>query len=89
MLLSGIIFTIVGLLFVLFAIFVNNKINTWLLGIVGVVIYTIGLELCFNFMYTKHTAINCLEGYNPYKQQIIYELKDSIQVPVDTIYVLK
>ena len=37
----------------------------------------------------KDTAIKCLNDNNPYKMEIIYELKDSIYVPKDTIYVLK
>lgn len=37
----------------------------------------------------KDTAIKCLKDNNPYKMEIIYELKDSIYVPKDTIYVLK
>ena len=37
----------------------------------------------------KDTAIKCLKGSNPYKMEIIYELKDSVYVPKDTIYVLK
>ena len=43
----------------------------------------------FSFLNIKQTAIKCHEGNNPYKQQIVYDLKDSIQVPIDTIYVLK
>ncbi len=37
----------------------------------------------------KNTAIKCLNGNNPYKMEIIYELKDSVYIPKDTIYVLK
>lgn len=37
----------------------------------------------------KDTAIKCLNDKNPYKEQIVYEWRDSIQVPVDTIYSLK
>lgn len=35
----------------------------------------------------KETAIKCLQGNNPYKMEIQYELKDSMYIPVDTIYV--
>lgn len=37
----------------------------------------------------KDTAIKCLKDNNPYKMEIIYELKDSVYVPKDTIYILK
>ena len=37
----------------------------------------------------KNTAIKCLNDKNPYKMEIIYELKDSVYIPKDTIYVLK
>ena len=37
----------------------------------------------------KDTAIKCLQDKNPYKMEIQYELKDSVYVPKDTIYVLK
>lgn len=35
----------------------------------------------------KETAIKCLQGNNPYKMEIQYELKDSMYIPIDTIYV--
>lgn len=35
----------------------------------------------------KETAIKCLKGNNPYKMEIQYELKDSMYIPIDTIYV--
>ena len=37
----------------------------------------------------KDTAIKCLNDKNPYKMEIVYELKDSVYVPKDTIYSLK
>lgn len=37
----------------------------------------------------KDTAITCLKDKNPYKMEIRYELKDSIYVPKDTIYIKK
>ncbi len=37
----------------------------------------------------KDTAIKCLKGNNPYKMEIRYELKDSVYVPKDTIYIRK
>jgi flagellar motor component MotA len=40
-------------------------------------------------MSEKDTAIKCLKDNNPYKMEIIYELKDSVYVPKDTIYIKK
>lgn len=37
----------------------------------------------------KDTAIKCSKDNNPYKMEIRYELKDSIYVPKDTIYIKK
>ena len=54
-------------------------ITSLLVGAIAITAYT-----------TKEvTAIECLKGNNPYKEQIVYEWQDSIQVPVDTIYSLK
>lgn len=40
-------------------------------------------------MSENDTAIKCLQDKNPYKMEIRYELKDSIYVPKDTIYIKK
>ena len=40
-------------------------------------------------MSEKDTAIKCLNDNNPYKMEIRYELKDSVYVPKDTIYIKK
>ena len=88
MLTAGIILTSIGFIIILFIIILSDD-DTNTLGFLGLIIYTIGLLFLFSFLSAKKTAIECYEGNNPYKQQIVYELKDSIQVPVDTIYVLK
>lgn len=87
MLIAGIILSIIGFAIILFIVLLDD--DEVVLGFLGVVIYTAGLFFLFSFVSTKKTAIECHEGDNPYKQQIVYELKDSIQVLVDTIYVLK
>jgi hypothetical protein len=87
MLTAGIILSIIGFIITLFIILSDDDANT--IGFLGLVMYTAGLLLLFSFLSTRKTAIECYEGNNPYKQQIVYELKDSIQVPVDTIYTLK
>lgn len=87
MLTAGIILSIIGFGITLFIILLDD--NSGLIGFLGLVVYTIGLFFLFSFSSTRKTAIDCYEGNNPYKQQIVYEIKDSIQVPVDTIYTLK
>ena len=90
MLIPGIILSIIGFALLLFIVLLDDdKAFLGFLGFLGVVIYTAGLFFLFTFLSTKETAIKCHKGNNPYKQQIVYELQDSIQVPIDTIYVLK
>ena len=87
MLITGIILSIIGFAVLLFIVLLDD--DEAVLGFLGLIMYTAGLFFLFSFVSTKKTAIECHEGDNPYKQQIVYELKDSIQVPVDTIYSLK
>ena len=87
MLITGIILSIIGFAIILFIILSDD--DAAVVGFLGVVIYTAGLLFLFSFLNIKQTAIKCHEGNNPYKQQIVYEWQDSIQVPVDTIYSLK
>ena len=89
MLITGIILSIIGFGITLFIIITDDDAGNNTIGVLGLVMYTVGLILFFSFLSTRQTAIDCYEGNNPYKQQIVYELKDSIQVPVDTIYSLK
>ena len=49
----------------------------------------VGAIAITTYITKEVTAIECLKGNNPYKEQIVYEWQDSIQVPVDTIYSLK
>ena len=87
MLITGIILSIIGFAIILFIILSDD--DAAVVGFLGIIIYTAGLLFLFSFLTTKKTAIECYEGNNPYKQQIVYEWQDSIQVPVDTIYILK
>ena len=87
MLITGIILSIIGFAVLLFIVILDD--DETFLGFLGIIIYTAGLFFLFSFVSTKKTAIECYEGNNPYKQQIVYEWQDSIQVPVDTIYSLK
>ncbi len=45
--------------------------------------------LCGYMISENETAIKCLNDKNPYKMEIRYELKDSVYVPKDTIYIKK
>ncbi len=87
MLITGIILSIIGFAIILFIILSDD--DAAVVGFLGIIVYTSGLLFLFSFLSTKQTAIECYEGNNPYKQQIVYEWQDSIQVPVDTIYSLK
>ena len=87
MLITGIILSIIGFAIILFIILSDD--DAAVVGFLGIIIYTAGLLFLFSFLNIKQTAIECYEGNNPYKQQIVYEWQDSIQVPVDTIYSLK
>ena len=87
MLITGIILSIIGFALLSFIVLLDD--DKAFLGSLSIIIYTAGLLFLFSFLSTKQTAIECHKGNNPYKQQIVYELQDSIQVPIDTIYVLK
>ena len=87
MLITGIILSIIGFGLLSFIVLLDD--DKAFLGSLSIIIYTAGLLFLFSFLSTKQTAIECHKGNNPYRQQIVYELQDSIQVPIDTIYVLK
>ena len=89
MLTAGIILSSLGFITILIIILLNDNDDFSMIGFLGLIAYTIGLFFLFNFLSIRNTAIECHEGNNPYKQQILYELKDSVYVPKDTIYVLK
>ena len=87
------IFLIIGALLLLGGLVVYSIINldernsffvSMLVAIIAAMFFLGGYMLS-----QKETAIECLKGNNPYKEQIVYEWQDSIQVPVDTIYSLK
>lgn len=55
-------------------------------AIVGALIVVLSLNILIKTT-KEETAIECLKGNNLYKMEIQYELKDSVYIPVDTIYV--
>ena len=83
----GIILGIVGVLFLIITIIHDDEDGRLLFGVFGIAFLFLGAVLLFTELQEKETSIRCLKGNNPYKQQIIYEFKHSIQIPVDTIYV--
>lgn len=62
----------------------SNAVVCVLSALIAIMFYLSGYV-----MSEKDTAIKCLKDNNPYKMEIRYELKDSVYVPKDTIYVLK
>ena len=65
---------------------VINLIIFYLILVAGAVMITL-IPYKVESNTEKETAIKCLQGDNPYKMEIQYELKDSMYIPVDTIYV--
>ena len=71
-------------------IYNSDKIYIDILGFILIMIGGTLLGIAIDKMESdveKETAIKCLQGNNPYKMEIQYELKDSVYIPVDTIYV--
>ena len=82
----GLIILIIGWI----VIYTSDKIYTDILGFILTMIGGALLGIAIDKMESdveKETAIECLKGNNPYKMEIQYELKDSVYIPVDTIYV--
>lgn len=61
--------------------------------IIGVLAAIVGILIIVFFRFIsintieEEITIKCLKGNNSYKMEIQYELKDSVYIPVDTIYV--
>ena len=86
------IFLIIGVLLlgglIVYSIINLDEIDSFIVSIFSTLIAV----MCFLGGYMKSekdTAIKCLNDNNPYKMEIRYELKDSIYVPKDTIYIKK
>ena len=86
------IFVIIGALFlggVIFYSIVNlyemDSLFVCILSAIAALMFFLG-----GYMKSeKDTAIKCSKDENPYKMEIRYELKDSVYVPTDTIYIKK
>ena len=71
-------------------IYNSDKIHIDILGFILIIIGGLLLDIAIDKIESdveKETAIKCLKGDNPYKMEIQYELKNSVYIPVDTIYV--
>lgn len=64
---------------------IDDNFIVMILSTITIVFVWVGV----NVMSEKDTAIKCLNDNNPYKMEIRYELKDSVYVPKDTIYIKK
>jgi hypothetical protein len=79
---------------ILFIILVAYSIKNFNMDDNFIVIFLSAITIVFvgvgvYVMSEKDTAIKCLNDNNPYKMEIRYELKDSVYVTKDTIYIKK
>ena len=77
---------IIGILLIVLMIFVvtNDKLLQLFGCLVGV--YAISIEV--NILSLEYAYKESLKGNNIYKMEIKYEMKDSVYVPSDTVFVL-
>ena len=88
MLTIGIILLAIAIIGLLMYIYKSKECYSILLIYIFIVCF-MGTVAITTYTQEKETAINALKGNNPYKMEIIYQLKDSVYIPVDTIYVKK
>ena len=87
------IFLIIGALLLLggliaYSIINLDEMDSFFLSILSAII-AVMFFIGGYMMSENDTAIKCLQDKNPYKMEIRYELKDSVYVPKDTIYIRK
>ena len=87
MLITGIIVSIIGIIVFLFIGISDDDAAG--IGALGSCLFLVDLILFVSLLCVKNNTIKCSKDNNPYKMEIVYELKDSIYIPKDTIYVLK
>ena len=87
MLTAGIIVSIIGIIVFLFIGIADDDAAG--IGALGSCLFLVDLMLLVGLLCVKNNTIKCLNDNNPYKMEIVYELKDSVYIPKDTIYVLK
>ena len=86
------VFIIIGLLLIcglmIYSIIYLDRDSSWYVCMLSALI-AVMFFLGGYMKSEKDTAIKCSKDNNPYKMEIRYELKDSIYVPKDTIYIKK
>ena len=85
----GIFFVVLGALLLYAYCKIDDELYRKVILSLAITILLVGAIAITTCITKEVTAIDCLKGNNPYKEQIVYEWQDSIQVPVDTIYSLK
>jgi hypothetical protein len=85
----GILFVVLGVLWLYAYIKIDDDLYREVILSLAITSLLVGAIVITTYITKEVTAIECLKGNNPYKEQIVYEWQDSIQVPVDTIYSLK
>jgi len=82
----GLIIMIIS--YIIIGIFISDLNNTTtIILVLCLIALVIGVTMTTYSTTKEEIAIECLKGNNPYKMKIKYELKDSIYIPSDTIYV--
>ena len=85
----GIFFVVLGVILLYAYCKIDDKLYRDVIISLTITSLCVGAVVVTAYITREVTAIDCLKGNNPYKEQIVYEWQDSIQVPVDTIYSLK
>lgn len=86
MILFGSIILLIGIIGLLIYIFTSkDSHSSFLIIITGLIIFGCGITI--SFLTEKEVSIKCLNGKNPYKMEIRYELNDSLYISKDTIYI--
>ena len=81
----GIILFVAGLAILIYYIIISKDDYSPLLIFIVLAISG-GITILAAELNEQDTAVKCLKGHNPYKMVIKYELKDSVYIPIDTVY---
>jgi uncharacterized membrane protein YeiB len=84
---GAIIIAIIGFIALFIALILNENQRIDVLIIISLILLPSGCMLLSSILTEKGNYIQALKGNNPYKMEIRYELKDSIYIPVDTLYI--
>ena len=86
MILLGSIILLIGIIGLLTYIIKSKDLHSPFLMIITVFIL-FGCAMVMRYLTEAEVSVKCLNGKNPYKMEIRYELKDSLYIPKDTIYI--